>query len=151
MKDQRCEQIIETLRKHGFRITPQRRRVVEIVCTAPGHISANEVYDQIHAHNPQVNRSTVYRTLDWLENLNLVTRSDLGAGHVIYELAARGIHHHLVCERCGAIFEVEDSALDGLRALLLERYGFKAEIRHLAIRGLCANCVAEQAGKALGS
>ncbi len=146
MEDERpiCEHIIEALRQHGFRITPQRRRVVEIVCSADGHISAGEIYDRIHARNPQVNISTVYRTLEWLEKLNLVTRSDLGEGHVVYEITTRGKHHHLVCERCGAIIEVEDHVLDCLRDILMERYGFQAEIKHLAIHGICEKCRKKQ-------
>jgi Fur family ferric uptake transcriptional regulator len=135
-----CERIIGTLRQHGFRITPHRRRVAEIVCAADGHISAGEIYDEIHARNPQVNISTVYRTLEWLEKLNLVTRSDLGEGHVVYEIATRGKHHHLVCDQCGAIIEVEDHVLDCLRDLLMERYDFQAEIKHLAIHGVCSKC-----------
>jgi len=141
-----CERIIGTLREHGFRITPQRRRVVEIVCAADGHISAGEIYDDIHARNPQVNISTVYRTLEWLENLGLVTRSDLGEGREVYEIATRGKHHHLVCDRCGAIIEVDDSVLDCLRETLLEKYGFQAEITHLAIHGVCKSCREKEDG-----
>ncbi len=135
-----CEKILDKLREQRFRITPQRRRVLEILCETDGHISASEIYDQVQAHNPQVNLSTIYRTLEWLESAGVVTRSDLGEGHVIYELAARGMHHHLVCDRCGAIIEVGDDILDPLRKLLLERYGFQAKIKHLAIHGLCDNC-----------
>ncbi len=135
-----CEKILSKLREQRSRITPQRRRVLEILCETDGHISASEIYDQVQAHNPQVNLSTVYRILEWLESAGVVTRSDLGEGHVIYELAARGMHHHLVCDRCGTIIEVGDEILDPLRKLLLERYGFQAEIKHLAIHGLCDSC-----------
>ncbi len=119
-----CEKVLNKLREQRYRITPQRRRVLEIMCEADDHVSASEIYDRVHDYNPQVNLSTTYRTLEWSESAGVVTRSGSGEGHVIYEPAARGMHHYLVCDRCGTTIEVGDEILDPLRELLLERYGF---------------------------
>jgi len=104
------------------------------------HISAEEIYAQISAKYPQVNISTVYRTLELLKRLGLVTETDLGGGRVRYHSAEKGHHHHLVCEKCGTIIDIDESTLARLQDVLLHRYNFSAQLRHIAIFGRCANC-----------
>jgi len=92
------------------------------------------------AKYPGVNISTVYRTLELLKRLDLVTETDLGEGRVRYHPADRGHHHHLVCQECGAIIDLDESTLFTLRDTLLREYKFIADLRHLAIFGRCINC-----------
>jgi len=105
-----------------------------------GHISAEEIYAQIAAKYPQVNISTVYRTLDLLKQLGLVTETDFGDGRLRYHPVVKGHHHHLVCTGCGAVTDLDESALARLQDVLLNRYSFAADLRHLAIFGLCEKC-----------
>jgi len=124
----------------GYRLTPQRLMVVKAVEEADSHISAEEIYLQIRARYPHMNISTVYRTLELLSELGLVTETDMGDGRVRYHSIGKGHHHHLVCQKCGEIIDVEESMLRPLRDEIGQRYGFKVDMKHLAFFGLCAKC-----------
>ncbi len=132
--------IIRKLSKQGYRLTPQRMMILEVVERADSHISAEEIYTQILARYPHLNISTVYRTLELLKELGLVTETDLGDGRVRYHSMKKGRHHHLVCQKCGAIIDLDESVLSPLKVALLREYKFSADLRHLAIFGRCANC-----------
>jgi len=128
------------LSKQGYRLTPQRLMVLSAIENSDSHISAEEIYVQVVAKYPNVNISTVYRTLELLKRLGLVTETDLGEGRVRYHPAEKGHHHHLVCRECGAIIDLDESLLAALRSALLREYRFNADLRHLAILGRCVNC-----------
>ncbi len=130
----------ETLLETGHRLTPQRMLVIETLQNADKHISAEEIYTQLHSRYPYANISTVYRTLELLKKLDLVTETNFGEGRVRYHVAEKGHHHHLVCYSCGKIIDLEESALYPLKDTLLQQYGFDADLRHLAISGQCGGC-----------
>jgi Fur family ferric uptake transcriptional regulator len=132
--------IVSKLSNKGYRLTPQRLMILAAIENSDDHISAEEIYSQIVAKYPYVNISTVYRTLELLEGLGLVTKTDLGEGRVRYHPADKGHHHHLVCQNCGAIIDLDESVLSPLKDALLKEYGFIANLRHLAIFGRCKNC-----------
>jgi Fur family ferric uptake transcriptional regulator len=132
--------IIDELRQKGLRMTPQRMMIVAAIENSTNHISAEEIYAQVTEKYPNVNISTVYRTLDTLEELKLVTKTDLGDGRVRYHPADKGHHHHLVCRECGAIIDLDEKTLTGLQEALLRDYNFIAELRHLGISGRCVKC-----------
>ena len=128
------------LSKQGYRLTPQRIMILSAIENSNNHISAEEIYAQIAAKYPNVNISTVYRTLELLKRLGLVTETDLGEGRVRYHPAEKGHHHHLACRECGAIIDLDESLLAPLKSALLQEYKFSADLRHLAILGRCVNC-----------
>lgn len=132
--------IIDELREKGLRMTPQRLMIVAAVENSTQHISAEEIYALVIEKYPNVNISTVYRTLDTLEELKLVTKTDLGDGCVRYHPADKGHHHHLVCRECGAIIDLDEKALTELEEMLLHDYNFIADLRHLGISGKCVKC-----------
>jgi Fur family ferric uptake transcriptional regulator len=134
----------ETLLENGHRLTPQRMLVIEALHNADQHISAEEIYAQLNARYPYANISTVYRTLELLKKLDLVTETDFGEGRVRYHVAEKGHHHHLVCHSCGKVIDLEESALYPLKDTLLKEYGFDADLRHLAISGECSECCRKQ-------
>jgi len=136
----RSGSIASKLSELGYRLTPQRAMVLSALENSGNHISAEEIYAQIVAKYPQVNISTVYRTLELLEQLGLVTETDLGGGRVRYHPADQGRHHHLVCQECGAIIDLGESLLSSLKDTLLREYKFSADLRHLAIFGYCVKC-----------
>ena len=137
----------EVLREKGHRLTPQRMLVIEALHSADKHISAEELYEQLHERYPYSNISTVYRTLELLKQLNLVTETDFGEGYVRYHIAEKGHHHHLVCQGCGKIMDLDEVTLYPLKEELLQKYGFNADLRHLAISGECRKCRARKKGK----
>jgi len=121
-------------------MTPQRMMVLAAIENSEHHISAEEIYAQVVAKYPHINISTVYRTMELLHRLGLVTETDLGGGRVRYHPADRGHHHHLVCQECGKIIDLDESVLYPLKEVLLREYKFNADLRHLAIFGRCADC-----------
>jgi len=129
-----------TLHNMGYRLTPQRVMVLEAVEHADSHISADEIYSQISARYPNVNISTVYRTLELLEKLGMVTKTDMGDGRVRYHSIDKGHHHHLVCQNCGEIIDFEEGFMNTLWVDIMEKYGFKVNMKHMALFGLCRKC-----------
>jgi Fur family ferric uptake transcriptional regulator len=132
--------IVDKLREKGLRLTPQRTMIIAAVENSNDHISAEEIYAQVTEKYPDVNISTVYRTLDTLEELKLVTKTDFGDGRVRYHPAHKGHHHHLVCRECGRIIDLDEKVLSGLEERLLRDYNFIADLRHLGIPGICIKC-----------
>lgn len=137
------------LRSLGYRLTPQRLMIVEAVRSSEEHICADDIFQKVQSLYPHINISTIYRTLELLKELDLVTETDLGEGKVSYHWAEKGRHHHLVCQGCGRLTALEDSVLDSLQETLRKRYGFRANLSHLAIFGLCSKCQGLSPGRAL--
>jgi Fur family ferric uptake transcriptional regulator len=135
--------ILDNLKEKGYRLTPQRVMIVNILEESEGHISAEEIYSRLHDRYPYTNISTVYRTLELLKELGLATQTDLGEGIVRYHSQEKGHHHHLICKSCGRVEDLPESALFPLRDSLLKEYKFKAELRHMAIFGYCQKCLEE--------
>jgi Fur family ferric uptake transcriptional regulator len=132
--------LADDLSQKGLRMTPQRLMIVAAVENSTNHISAEEIYSQVIEKYPNVNISTVYRTLDMLEEMRMVTKTDLGDRRVRYHPADKGHHHHLVCRECGAIIDLDEKALAGIKETLLRDYNFIADLRHLGISGVCIKC-----------
>ena len=132
--------IIGKLSEQGYRLTPQRMMILSAIEATDDHISAEEIYTQISTKYPNINISTVYRTLELLKQLGLVTETDLGGGRVRYHSAEKGHHHHLVCRECGVIIDLDESVLSSLKDTLLRDYKFIADLKHLAIFGRCVKC-----------
>ena len=132
--------MLEKLREMGYRMTPQRRMVVKAIEDSDAHIGAEEIYARVAAEYPRVNISTVYRTLELLKKLGLIYEIELGEGHIGYHPEEKGHHHHLICRGCGAVIDVGESVLFPVQATLLQAFNFQADLRHLAILGICEKC-----------
>ena len=132
--------IVDRLKKLGYRLTPQRLMIISAIENSHDHISAEEIFSQVVSKYPNVNISTIYRTLELLKQLGLVTETDLGGGRVRYHPADKGHHHHLVCQECGAIIDLNESVLSPLKDAILREYDFIADLRHLGIFGRCVKC-----------
>ncbi len=132
--------IVARIRARGERLTIQRRMVIEALCEHGGHLAVQDVQGHLAAHGSPVSEATVYRILQWLKDLGLVSQTDLGHKGIVYQVIAEHPHHHLVCLNCGAIIDVEDGLFDALRATLRRDYGFEPRIDHMAIFGLCRDC-----------
>jgi Fur family ferric uptake transcriptional regulator len=135
----------ESLKEEGYRLTPQRLMILDIIYDSQGHITAEDIHQRVREQYPFVDISTVYRTLNLLKKLRLISETDLGGGSVRYERLERGRHHHLVCRQCAASFSLEHKVLAPLEERLLRQYGFAADLDHFAIFGLCAKCRAQAA------
>lgn len=136
----RVEAILALLRSDGGRITTGRRSIVTALLTATDHhLTADDVAAIVQAEHPDVHQSTVYRTLDALEHLGVVNRVNLGQGGAVYHLTDH-VHHHLVCESCGAVVEIDEAAMAGLSAELRSRHGVTLSAHNVALSGRCRAC-----------
>ena len=135
-------QLVQALKERGHRLTPQRQLILEAIEEIDGHVSAESVHSIVAARFPQVNISTVYRTLELLQDLGLVTHTHFDDGIAQYHLASEDPHQHMVCRRCGATRELAVSVLDPLDRHLRDEYGFQADLAHFAIVGVCGACAA---------
>ena len=138
-----------TLRASGYRVTPQRQLVLEAV-TKLEHASPEEIWADVQQTASGVNISTIYRALELLEQLGLVTHTHLGHGAPRYHLAADADHVHLVCSNCGRITQVPPAAVEALVSALDESDGFQTDVGHLTVFGRCAACRAGDSGAAAG-
>jgi len=132
--------IASRLSQKGYRMTPQRLMILEAIEGASGHISAEEIYQDIRRRYPGLNISTVYRTLDLLKETGLVTETDMGDGRGRFHSIGQEHHHHLVCSKCGKVIDLDEEMLLPLSLALSEKYDFSADLKHLAIFGRCQNC-----------
>lgn len=132
------------LREKGYKITAQRKAVLDVVLEHAGeHLNSQEIYDLVKVKCPDVGVATVYRTLPVLEELGYVYAVDLEDGCTRYELNREGEnhqHHHLLCERCGKITEVKDDLLDEIEKKIYMNYGFTIKDHKVKFYGICSIC-----------
>jgi len=137
-----CEEtFIQKLREQGFRLTPQREMVLSVMHQVEGVTTAEHLFERVRALSSAVDISTVYRTLDLLQEFGLVACVDTGDGQRRYELlGTHGPHIHLVCQACGQVIGVELAEAQPLAERLLQQHGFSIDLDHLTIPGRCRNC-----------
>jgi Fur family ferric uptake transcriptional regulator len=128
-----------TLKGNGLKLTPQRKLIIEAIHGADEHLTAEEIITYVQARMPKVNKSTIYRTLQLLEETGCVYKSELGEQSV-YHHAEEGHHHHLVCSQCGKTIDCDEDLLAPLEQLLAEKHGFQINFRHMVMTGLCEDC-----------
>jgi len=143
------EQILDRLRLGGGRITTARRLVVETLLEAPHHQTAEEISARVQAKAPDVHISTVYRNLDELEKLGVISHVHLGHGPAVYHLSDQD-HGHLVCSECGWVTEAPRQAFSALARALKGGFGFELDTRHFAVQGVCSHCGRVAAGQPAG-
>lgn len=129
----------EELRAKGYRVTPQRQLVLEAV-TNLEHATPEEICTEVQRTARGVNISTVYRTLELLEELGLVKHAHLGHGPPNYHLAEDAEHIHLVCRECGRAEDADPAVAEGLAERLREGFGFETDVHHLTVYGRCREC-----------
>ena len=139
MENTRSAPYQERLIASGVRLTPQRFMVLEAIATQPGHTTAEQILARVQEHYPHVNKTTVYRTLELLSELGMVTITHLGGNQATYELR-ESPHHHLICKRCGVIHDLPDAALNSLRELIATEHGFQPFLEHFSLFGICQAC-----------
>ncbi|MEV5595893.1 transcriptional repressor [Streptomyces sp. NPDC052496] len=134
------------LRKRGYRLTPQRQLVLEAVDKLE-HATPDDILTEVRRTAGGVNISTVYRTLELLEELNLVSHAHLGHGAPTYHLADRHHHIHLVCRDCTEVIEADQTVAAPFTTTLRETFGFDTDLKHFAIFGRCAACTGKRAAR----
>ncbi len=138
-----AEDLIEHLRTQGLRITEPRRLVCEVIAKRHSeHLTAAAIYDIVRSGTDGgLDRATVYRTLDALEEAGAIRHSHIGHGPTVYHLADTAEHQHLLCTRCGRTIAIDRSTISELLETITNETGFIPDVEHFALGGLCRDCV----------
>lgn len=131
--------------RHGLRSTEQRRVVTEMFFASDGHLSIEDLLDQVRAKEPRIGYATVYRTLKLLKECGLAFERHFGDGVSRYEVAWSNEHHdHLICVECEKIIEFEDDDIEALQHQVAAKHGFSLVRHKLELYGLCPDCQARK-------
>ncbi len=137
-----ADTLLEVLRADGLRITRARTAICDVLADGHReHLDAGAIRDRvIERGGPTVDQSTVYRTLEALENAGVLAHSHLGHGPAVYHLAEDADHQHFVCSHCGRTVAVGADKLAEWTAQIEDHTGFIVEPSHFALSGICADC-----------
>jgi Fur family ferric uptake transcriptional regulator len=139
----------EQLRSRGLRWTPQRRTLVDVLAgTAGGHVTGSELLERCRAVDPETTPSTVYRTLDVLEELGVISHSHGLDGREEFHILPLAEHGHLHCRTCGTTFEIDAAEGRRLVAAVARARDFAVDLSHVTIVGRCATCRGSVTGQA---
>jgi len=136
--------LMQDMRQSGLRVTSQRALILQALVELNGHASAEKVHERVATHNRDVDLSTVYRTLERLRDLRILSQTDLGRGCAEFEVVASQPHHHLVCHACGQVQDLPHGYVASLASAIRRDLDFEPTLDHLAIFGLCSTCRARR-------
>lgn len=134
------EPVVAQLRSRGLRWTPRRRVVLEVLSEASGHLTGAEIVERCRRRDPATVPSTVYRTLDVLEELGLVRHGHGADGREEYHVRPSDEHGHLHCERCGGRWDIARSEVAEFVAHIERHRGFSVDLSHVTLVGRCSSC-----------
>ncbi len=132
--------VMDRARKHGLRMTRQRKAVLHALSELGGHACADKIYERATVHLPDMDRSTVYRTLERFRDLRILSQTDLGRGCAEYEVVMDQPHHHLVCRGCGHVIDLDHAYLATSAEAIRRDLSFEPIFDHFAIFGWCQAC-----------
>jgi Fur family ferric uptake transcriptional regulator len=136
----RAEWMLRRLEDEGLRLTGRRELVVHTIADKPGSFTPEALVDELRPHG--IGRATVYRALDLLERLGVLTRVHLGTCHA-FTVCDEGHHHHLLCSTCDAVVPVDATAIESEIQKLAARLQFRVDTHTLEFAGRCASCLAK--------
>ena len=141
------EQFIQLLREKGLKVTNQRIQVLETIASCPDqHLSAEEIFELVKNSYPEIGLATVYRTIQLLNELNLIDRINFDDVFVRYEMGRdythehKHHHHHLICKKCRRVISFQDDLLEELEAKIVDTVGFHVVDHDVKLYGYCVEC-----------
>jgi Fur family transcriptional regulator, ferric uptake regulator len=134
------DQVRERLHQRGMRWTPQRRLLIEVLSRTDGHITGAELVERCRAEDPETTPSTVYRTLDVLEDIGLIRHAHGLDGREEFHVRPTREHGHLHCSVCQRAWEVGADEVSALAEGLQRSRGFRVDLGHLSVVGVCREC-----------
>lgn len=132
------DHLARLLHQHGYRATPQRLAILNVLAQAQCHLAPGEIYQQVVTHISGIAEPTVYRALDALAQAGIILSAQLGSGKIAYELAEP--HHHLLCTACQGSIQLPHDSLAPLYTSLEQQTGFLLNHNHLTLLGICPEC-----------
>lgn len=134
------DEVRERLHERGLRWTPQRRLLVDVLAETDGHITGAELVERCRELDQQTTPSTVYRTLDVLEDIGLIRHAHGLDGREEFHVRPAAEHGHLHCSVCGKAWEISEQDARGLVAEFRRARGFAVDLGHLSVVGVCKDC-----------
>jgi Fur family ferric uptake transcriptional regulator len=138
--------IADKFRSRGHRWTPQRRLILDVLGGSTGHVTGSDLVERCRARDPHTTASTVYRTLDVLEELGYVSHSHSANGREEFHLLPHEEHGHVECRTCGRSWEIDPALADEIAAPVSARLGFHVDVGHTTLVGQCSECAAANTG-----
>ena len=142
--EKRIERIKEALHDARYKLTPQREVTVRVLLeNESSHLSAEDVFMKVKDKYPEIGLATVYRTLELLNELNVLDKVNFGDGVSRYDLRKEGanhFHHHLICIHCGSVEEVEEDLLTDVEKIVKHEFNFDIIDHRLTFHGICKLC-----------
>ncbi len=144
-----CHRWRKRLRSQVARWTVPREAILKVLLQTSKHMSAKEIYATLHKIYPGIGLTTVYRTLDLLSRVGVISKLSVGNGHTRYEYKSdekKEHHHHLICNRCGKIIDYSDFLEEELELVrkteenLAKKYNFTVQDHNIEFYGLCSKC-----------
>ena len=143
----KADDLLDSLRSAGYRLTPQRVMILSAIASSPGHMTAEDIHEKVKKSYRFIDIATVYRTIQLLKKQRLLVEIDLGSGAYQYEMTHDQPHHHIVCRDCGSTLDIDHHRfLEPVRIALQQEYEFEADLDHFAIFGICSRCRSKSSG-----
>ena len=134
------QDLLDRVRRKGLRLTRQREEVLRALCELDGHASAERIHGRTTELHCDVDLSTVYRTLERFRDAGILSQTDLGRGCAEFEIVQNRPHHHLICQGCGRVIDLDHGYLVPLAEAIQRDLNFDPNLAHLAIFGMCPEC-----------
>ncbi|MTI48682.1 Fur family transcriptional regulator [Sporosalibacterium faouarense] len=133
------EKIQEELKRNGFKLTSQRKAIIEVLMEHKDRfITAEEIHKKVLQKHPKTNFSTIYRNLESFEKINIIHKTNISDNASIYELVCNdNHHHHIICKKCGKTEIIDFCPLDNINNSLKS---FKLIDHKFELYGLCDKC-----------
>ena len=128
------------LKEKGYKLTGQRRLIIEVFNENPGYHTAQEIFNLAKEKHKGINFSTIYRNLELLCTLKITNKLYLDSGTSRYELCGLKHHHRVICKNCGEIKEIDICPYANMEKEQLREIGFKATDHKFEIYGYCSKC-----------
>ncbi|MFC2059872.1 Fur family transcriptional regulator [Chloroflexota bacterium] len=128
------------LRRHGYKLTPQRRVIIQAIISTNDHLTPATIYEKLRQDYPDIGLVTIYRTLRILAKLELICELHAGESCRSYTISTSYHHHHLICSSCGTVIDFIGHYVSELEQKLSRQTGFKIEGHLLEFTGLCQAC-----------
>jgi Fur family ferric uptake transcriptional regulator len=132
--------ITTTLRRHGYKLTPQRQAVIDTIVASQDLLTPARIYEKVSSEHPDIGLVTVYRTLELLSRLELICELHAGGSCPTYTASNLEHHHHLICSGCGKVVDFTGHNLAPLEDRLAQESGFKIQNHVLEFIGVCSAC-----------
>ena len=136
-------EVIVALRQHGYKVTPQRRAVIQVIASSQDHLTPASIYEKVHQDHPNIGFVTIYRTLETLDKLGLICEVHAGGNCRSYTISTPGHHYHLICSNCGTVIDFPGFGLGEVEQDLSKKTGFRIDDHLLEFIGLCQDCQQE--------